>query len=164
MIRSSLPTVLKAGMIVGLLDIGAAFIYYYVRTGKNPLAILPFIASALFGSRAFSGGTGMMVWGALLHFGIAGLFAAFFFWVVVRLPLFIKSWPVTGALYGLFVWAVMNLVVVPLSRTPRLPFNWSNALINMAILICCIGLPLAWMAHRYRGHKPGIKRTLSFSH
>ena len=163
MIRPSLTTVLKAGLVVGLLDIGAAFIYYYLRTGKNPLSILPYIASAVFGARAFSGGADMMVWGALFHFGIAGLFAAFFFWVVVRLPLFTKSWLVTGILYGLFVWCVMNLVVVPLSRTPRLPFNWPNALINMAILIGCIGLPLAWMAQRHRAQKRPIKRTLSFS-
>ena len=164
MIRPSLSTVLKGGLLVGLLDIGAAFLYYFLRTGKNPLSILPYIASAVFGPRAFSGGTGMMVWGALFHFGIAVLFAAFFFWVVVRLPLFAKSWVVTGILYGLFVWSVMNLVVVPLSRTPRLPFHWPNALINMAILVCCIGLPLAWMAQRHRASKRPLKRTLTFSH
>ncbi|HZH00159.1 MAG TPA: hypothetical protein VEY32_03705, partial [Flavisolibacter sp.] len=52
----------------------------------------------------------------------------------------------TGILYGAFIWAVMNLVVVPLSGIGSRPFNWENALINLLILIVCMGIPLSFMA------------------
>lgn len=144
---------LKAGLIVGILDISAAFLHYYLKTGRNPLAILTFIASGVFGKQAFAGGAEMMVLGLLFHFLIATAWAFLFFFVVMRLPLFRRSWVATGTIYGLLVWCVMNLVVLPLSRTPSRPFNWENALIGMGILVVCIGLPLAYMAI-------GSRRTL----
>jgi uncharacterized membrane protein len=57
-----------------------------------------------------------------------------------------------GVGYGLLIWAVMNLVVVPLSNVPPQPFALGNALINVAILIICMGIPLAVMANgKYAG-------------
>ena len=43
----------------------------------------------------------------------------------------------------------MNLVVVPLSGIPRPPFALGDALINAAILVVCMGVPLAAMAQSY---------------
>lgn len=138
--------VLKAGLIVGTLDILAAFLHFYLKTGRNPLAVLPFIASGVFGKKAFTGGTEMKVLGLLFHYLIATTWAFIFYYVLLRLSLFRRSWVATGIIYGLLVWCVMNLVVLPLSNTPSRPFNWENALIGMGILVVCIGLPLAYMA------------------
>ena len=137
---------LKAGLIVGTLDIGAAFLQYYLKTGRNPLTILPFIASGVFGKKAFAGGTEMMVLGLIFHYLIATTWAFIFYYVVSRLPVFRRSWVATGIIYGLLVWCVMNLVVVPLSNTPSRTFTLSGTLIGMGILVVCIGLPLAYMA------------------
>ena len=142
--------ILQAGLIVGTLDILSAFIYYYIKTGKtNFLVIFKFIASGIFGKDAGAGGTGMIVAGFILHYAIAFSFTIFFFWVYPKVNVMSKNRIVTGIVYGLFVWALMNLVVVPLSNTVHRPFKIEGALINMGILIVCIGLPLSFMANTF---------------
>ena len=47
----------------------------------------------------------------------------------------------------------MNLIVVPLSRIPRSPFNPANAAIQAGILVVCIGLPISLLAHRHYAKK-----------
>jgi len=136
--------ILKAGLLAGLLDILAAFANFYIKTGKNPVVILKFIASGVFGDSAFSGGTGMTILGLLIHFIIALLFATFFFTAVARILPVNSSKLLTGILYGLFIWLVMNLIIVPLSSAPKLPFNITDAALNAAILIVCVGLPISY--------------------
>lgn len=143
--QSKLKTIVKAGLLVGTLDILAAFLHYFIRTGKNPLPILKFIASGVFGKAAFSGGNSMLAWGLLFHYLIAFLFTLFFFWIVPKLKFLTANKIVTGVLYGIFVWVVMNLVVLPLSNTPKLPFDFFNTLIGILILILCVGLPLSFI-------------------
>jgi uncharacterized membrane protein YagU involved in acid resistance len=55
----------------------------------------------------------------------------------------------TGVVYGIFIWLVMNLIVVPLSNTGSWPFTIDNAVINATILSACIRLPLSYLAHRF---------------
>ncbi len=150
-------SILKAGLLVGTLDIAAACLQYAVKTGgKPPWPVLQFIASGLFGPAAFRGGTAMMGAGLFLHYCIAFAFTAFFYWGFGRLRRYAahKIW--LGAGYGVFVWAVMNLVVVPLSRTPPQPFAVGDALLNVVILVVCMGIPLAVRAGSfYRQTKQG---------
>ncbi len=137
-------SILKAGLLAGLLDILAAFANFYLKTGKNPVIILKFIASGVFGNAAFSGGPEMAFLGLLFHFLIALLFAAIFFLVVARI---LPKTPVklsAGILYGIFIWLVMSLIVVPLSGAPKQPFNLPDAILNAAILMICVGLPISY--------------------
>ena len=142
--------ILQAGLIVGTLDILSAFIYYYIKSGKtNFLVIFKFIASGIFGKDAGAGGAGMILAGFILHYAIAFSFTVFFFWLYPKVNVMSKNRIVTGVVYGLFVWALMNGVVVPLSNTVHRPFKIEGALINMGILIVCIGLPLSFMANAF---------------
>jgi hypothetical protein len=136
--------ILKAGFLAGLLDILAAFANFYFKTGKNPVVVLKFIASGIFGRAAMSGGTEMMVLGLLLHFLIALLFAVFFFKIVSKILTANSGKLLTGVLYGLFIWLVMNLIVVPLSNAPKLPFDIQSAIVNATILVLCVGLPISY--------------------
>ncbi|MCF3111987.1 DUF1440 domain-containing protein [Niabella sp. CC-SYL272] len=140
---------LKAGMLVGTLDILAAFLHYYLATGKNPLFIFRYIASALLGPAAFSGGTEMYIAGFLLHYLVALSFTLFFFWLYPRLAVLRKNPVATGIFYGLFIWSVMNIIIVPLSRIGRFPNTASGILISASILILAIGLPLAFITRHY---------------
>jgi uncharacterized membrane protein YagU involved in acid resistance len=54
----------------------------------------------------------------------------------------------TGILYGAFVWVVMNLLVLPITNANRLSKEFWNVTIGMLILICCIGIPLSFIAAR----------------
>ncbi|MBO9592899.1 MAG: hypothetical protein J7599_08310 [Niabella sp.] len=148
-----IPTILKAGLLAGTLDILAALLHYYLATGKNPLFIFRYIASALLGPAAFSGGPEMYIAGLLLHYFVAFAFTLFFFWLYPHLNILQRNPVATGIFYGLFIWVVMNLVVVPLSRIGTFPGRVSAMLINAAILILAIGIPLAFIARRYYRQK-----------
>lgn len=147
-----LNIILRAGLLAGTLDILAAILI--LAKGKA-VATLKFIASGVFGKAAFSGGAEMVAAGAFFHYFIATSFTAGYFLVYPGLPLLQKNKWMSGVFYGIFVWTLMNRVVVPLSHAPQSPFAWDSALKNMAILVVCIGLPIAWLADRfYSSGKP----------
>lgn len=131
-----------AGLIAGSLDILSAFIDHYIQSGKGPEGVLRFVASGTFGQDAFTGGDQMIVFGLLFHFIIAFCFTIFFYWLYQTVPFLQLNIFVTAILYGLFIWVVMNLIVVPLSNTNKYPFHAVNAVKSLLILICMIGLPL----------------------
>ena len=139
---------LRAGLIVGMLDILAAFIQYYISTQKNPLIVLKFIASGVFGKEAFSAGNMMLVWGLLFHLFIATCFSILFFWIAAQLPSILKYKLLTGLLYGVFIWCFMQFIVLPLSQIPQGPITLTKALIAAGILVVCIGIPLTFMAKK----------------
>ena len=142
-------TVLLSGLLVGTLDITAALVQFYIKTGKDPLIVPKYIASAVFGKDAYAGGNQMVVYGFLFHYLIAFIWTLFFFFIYPRLN--IRSWNrvVAGVLYGLFIWVIMNRVVVPMSKAPVSAFNLKQAVIAALILIAAIGLPLSFIAHRF---------------
>ncbi len=138
--------IVKAGLIAGTLDIIAACTYYTIRTGKNPDGVLKFVASGVFGKEAFSGGIRMSILGLIFHFCIAFAFTIFLFWIFPKISFFTNNKILSGILYGIFMWAVMQFLVVPLSNTPKSPLILSNAIIAAMILIICIGIPLTLIA------------------
>ena len=62
---------------------------------------------------------------------------------------FFKNYILAGILYGLFVWAVMNLLVVPFSNAPSIPLKLQPAIISMIILVGMVGIPISVITHRY---------------
>jgi uncharacterized membrane protein YagU involved in acid resistance len=147
--RSAMSTILLAGFVAGLMDIVAAIITYYIRTQKEPTRLFQFIASGIFGKEAFTGGTTMALLGLLFHFILACLFAIAFYLIYPKIKLLSKNKVITGLVYGIVVWVIMNLVVLPLSKAPRLPLDPTQAAIGMAILMVCIGLPISLIVHRH---------------
>ncbi|MFX1706546.1 hypothetical protein PV783_21435 [Chitinophaga sp. CC14] len=148
---SSFPgTVLLAGLITGTLDILSAFVYFSVVSHGQPVGkILVYISSGVFGKAAFSGGPAMMWWGLLFHYLIALTWSFVFFVLYPKIAGLHKHPVATGLVYGLLVWCVMNLVVVPLSQVPHGPLRLVNSVINILILMAMIGLPLSFMARKY---------------
>lgn len=152
--RSLLATVLLAGFVAGTLDILAAFTQYYINTGKSPLVILNYIASAAFGkATAYAPGAGMQLAGLGFHYVIAYGLTVFFFWLYPRLRALSRSVALTAIAYGLFAWCVTNLVIVPLSYINKFPSNPKNMVIGALILIFMIGLPLTLFARKYYGRR-----------
>lgn len=142
-------TIVLAGLLVGSLDITAALVQFYIKTGKDPLIVLKYIASAVFGKSAYSSGNVMAVWGLLLHFLIAFIWTILFFLIYPKLRLLSWNRVVTGILYGIFIWIMMTQLVVPMTKVSAGAFNLKEAIIAVLILIGAIGLPLSFMAHRY---------------
>ena len=156
--NSFFSKMIKAWLFVGTMDMMAATIQVFIK-GKNKdvlevfKMICRYIASAVFGPSARTGGTEMVVAGLAFHYIIALLFTVFFFIIFSKLGLMIVNRLVTGILYGIFVWAVMNRIVVPLSAIGSQKFNLNSALIACGILVICIGIPLAMLAPRPVGKR-----------
>ncbi len=141
--------ILLTGLLAGVLDGVAAVLLILARGNKNIALLFRYIASAVYGKAAFGEGARMVLMGVLFHFLIAGTFVAAYFGVYSYLP-WLRSYPLAGAfVYGLLVWVIMNLGVVPLSRAAPRPFSLLFAIINMLILVATIGLPAAYMARWY---------------
>jgi hypothetical protein len=146
--RNATRVLMIAGLIAGTLDICTALVQVYLRSGKNPLPVLNYISGALVGKQQ-AGGTWMMILGLLLHYFIAFAFTFFFFWLYPRWNALAKNRFLTAIGYGLFVWGLMNLVIVPLSKISKFPSDPKQAAIAAAILICMIGLPLSFIIGGY---------------
>jgi len=148
--RKALPAVLFAGLVAGSLDALGASIVYGPLLGKSTVAnIFRGIASAVFGKRAFQEGSEMVAWGLFFHYCIALSFAVFYFLIYPHLPwLRARKW-LSGLLYGIFVWCVMNLAVLPLVFKRGISLQPWPALKGMLILIVAIGLPIALLAHAW---------------
>lgn len=111
-----MKVVLSAGLVVGTLDMLAAFLHYFLKTHNNPIVVLHFIASGVFGDRAYSGGLSMALWGLLFHFIIAFAFTVLFF-LLYRSSRFIQRLGILfSVIYGAFMWSVTQFIVIPLSH------------------------------------------------
>ncbi|HET9054603.1 MAG TPA: hypothetical protein VFM90_10535 [Cyclobacteriaceae bacterium] len=149
--RYRIKQLLLTGLLAGTLDGLAAVILYYMQTGKDPLNVFRFIASGVFGVQAFSGGVTMALWGIVFHYSIAFGWAMLFFLLARKCLLLTKNWIISGVVYGVFVWLIMNLVVVPLSHVPVKadPKEWPDILTGVSILVICIGLPVSFAARKH---------------
>ena len=146
--KNIVAAIFMAGLVVGTLDLSAAMIQTIIM-GREPLKLMQYISSGMFGSRAFEGGLTYAVLGVVFHYFIAFVWTGIFFIVYPKIKNFAGNKIITGIVYGLFIWLIMNMVVVPLSKIPSRPFNLNNALIGLGILIIAIGIPLSIMAHRF---------------
>ena len=143
--RSQVHPVIIAGVLVGILDILAAFIVRYGFTRTSPVRVLQGIASGLLGPAAFTGGAATAVFGMFLHLVIAFAVAGVYYIASRRWRLLVQHPIVFGVLYGVAVHWVMNQVVLPLSRFPMgprtPPFTFTLAMVVVHMLF--VGLPIA---------------------
>jgi len=65
----------------------------------------------------------------------------------------------TGIAYGIFIWCIMNFLVLPLSNIPSpITYKVSKVIKATLILIVMIGLPLSFIAYNMF-HKKGTENT-----
>jgi hypothetical protein len=147
--RSDVMVVVFAWLVAGTLDITAAVTYYPLTVGVRPIRILQGIASGVLGRRAFDGGAGAAALGLLFHYLIAFIWTVLFFLVARRFKVMTRHTVSVGAIYGIVVWAVMNLIVVPLSNAGGGPLKLTQAVIAAVILIFCIGFPIVGIVGKH---------------
>jgi uncharacterized membrane protein YagU involved in acid resistance len=145
-------TIAKSAIVAGLLDATAGVIVYFIFKGLNPVQVLQYIASGVFGAAAFQGGLLMAGAGLVFHFIIAFAFAGAFFIVYPRIGLLRKSPVITGLLYGLFMWCFMNLLVLPNSAIGHVPFT-TVSILEIIWHMALVGLPVALITEKYYAAK-----------
>ncbi len=138
--------ILLATLVAGTLDILSACVYTLIA-GRAPINMLKGLASAILGDGAVKGGPGVALVGLLLHFAIMTVMVAFFVIAANRLPVLKTRWLLAGTLYGIGLWAVMSLVVLPL-RFGWHPFTTLGLAEQFFSHIVLVGIPIAWFARR----------------
>ena len=139
--------ILYATLVVGVLDATDGVVFLGLH-GQNPIQVLQYIASSLLGARSFSGGLASAGLGLVLHFAVSLVVATIYILVSRRIAVLRAKWVLLGLLYGAAVWAVMNLVVLPLTAVAHGPITTAalvNGLMSHALFV---GLPSAFFAKK----------------
>ena len=139
-----LTSILVGGLAAGLFDQLSA-IYTYGWTVSRA------VASGLLGKPAFQGGAATWTLGLALHFFIALSAAAIYCLSSLRLRFLKDHWVICGLFYGIAVYLVMNLIVLPLSAFPFPvgPFTVSGLIHGLLIHMILIGLPISFSLRQF---------------
>jgi hypothetical protein len=148
-VRRDIRAIAITGLVVGTLDITSACIIAVLRR-STVTRLLQFVASGLLGADAFQGGAATAALGLFLHFVIAITVVEVFYVARRTFAVVRNNAAVAGVIYGLLVWVVMNLLVLPLSAArPR--HSLSGDLIQIGIHMFIIGLPTSVLLRRLSG-------------
>jgi uncharacterized membrane protein YagU involved in acid resistance len=153
--NKKIQTTLIAGAIAGTLDIaGAILVYAFILGLTTPQKVLQSVAAGALGKDAYSGGWNTALAGLGFHFLIAFIFAAFFMLIrTTWIRWFPNPW-VAGIIYGIVVWCIMNLGVLPIATGKEFSFNLKYFLWGIGLIIFLVGVPISMISH----HR--LKRTI----
>jgi hypothetical protein len=149
----SLPffrAIVYAALLAGALDATDGVVFFGLH-GLNPVQVLQYIASGLLGAQSFRGGLATAAVGVLVHFAIAFVVAAIYLLASRRIPALRSRWVMFGLAYGAAVWAMMNLLILPLTAVAPSHITTAallNGVIGHALFV---GLPIAFFARKVEG-------------
>lgn len=114
---------------------------------KSPQA---FAAGLIGRSAAFQEGAPTWILGMLQHFFIAFTAAGTYCLSGRKLKFFADHWLVCGLFYGIEVFLVMNLVVLPLSALHLTgPYQRRGLIQGLLGHMVIVGLPISFRLHRF---------------
>ena len=145
------PRAILAGTLaVGTLDILDALTFFGIRNHVAPVRIFQSIAAGVLGRASFNGGLKTAILGGVLHYFIAFCVVLVYYAASRALRVLRQRPVVCGALYGIGVYLVMNLVVLPLSNAGPQRFVPAVVANGLLIHIFGVGLPSAFAARAAR--------------
>ena len=145
--------ILYGGLTVGALDALDAIVFFGLRSGVGPLRVFRGIAAGLIGrTAALEGGLATALLGVVIHFTIATTIVTVYALASRRLAFLTRQPFLWGPVYGVAVYFVMNLVVIPLSAIhgTGLPSAVPVLLNGLLIHIVGVGTPSALFARAAR--------------
>lgn len=131
--------ILVGGAIAGALDLTSAFFTFGWQAPRG-------IAAGLLGRQSFMNPNPLLwILGVLLHFFIAFSAATIYCLASRRLPFLRDRWLVCGIFYGIAIFLVMNLIVLPLCALHAVgPYPLRSLLQGLLVHMIFIGLPIAF--------------------
>lgn len=140
--NSLLRPILLGGAVAGTFDLTSAFFTFGANAPRG-------IAGGLLGRQALPGGIGVWILGFLLHYFIA-ISAAAIYCIASRKLEFLKDhWLVCGIFYGIAIFLVMNLVVLPLCAYHFTgPYQFRGLLQGLLVHMSIIGLPMSFSLYK----------------
>ena len=136
---TTLRAVAVAGAAVGVLDAADGVVFAGITAGQNPIQVLQWIASGALAAAGL---------GAAIHFALAYAFTGAFIAAWTRFEVIRRNWIVAGLAWGAAVWAIMNLLVLPLSPVAPPPFTLAGLLNGVLGHAITVGLAAAYVARR----------------
>ena len=138
---------LVGGCAAAALDAASAFYTFGWRMPKG-------IAAGLLGASAAHGGAGTWILGLGLHFFILIIAAALYGVASWRWTFMRVNFLLCGVYYGISIYLVMNLVVVPLSAFPFsfAPYTVAGLIKGMSMHVLLVGLPIS-LSYRFLGRE-----------
>ena len=146
--------ILYGGLTVGALDLIDAFVFFGLRSGARPMAILHSIAAGFLGrDAARAGGVLTAIVGVVSHFLVAFCIVTVYVLLSRVIPVLRQQWVVCGIAFGVAAYFVMTWFVVPMSNAgnhtiafalPAAPIMINGILIHMF----GVGFPAAYFASR----------------
>ncbi len=145
-----------ATLIAGGLDFTFATLSVFF-SGGSVAKLWQFVASGIFGRDAYSMGTVGILCGVLFHFSIMAIFSTFIFLVYWKISVVEKRPFFAGLVYGICIWLVMNLLVVPLSRAGKglIPMKFELIMNTDFVMHMILGVVLVLVMRQ------GLQRELS---
>jgi small-conductance mechanosensitive channel len=147
--KESVKAILTIALVAGTADGLAAILVYQA----DPFRLFQMISSGILGrDAAFSGGVATFFVGLGVHYFIAACWTVFFFLLYQKLGWLRKYTVMIIIVFGIFIWTVMNLVVVPLSLIGSTELTLANATVAGLILIFAVSLPIVLLTRRADNH------------
>jgi uncharacterized membrane protein YagU involved in acid resistance len=148
--RTATWALLTGGSIAAAGDILFAISFAAYR-GVDPVHLLQSVASGALGNAAFTGGVQTAALGLALHFALSYLWAALFLIAAWQVPLLVRRPVLSGIAFGIVVFLVMRLVVLPLSAFPfPVTFKPLGASLDLMSHMFLFGVPIAIAASKVR--------------
>jgi len=149
-LKPAITTILLAWLVAGTLDISYAIITWGPVFGKfTATQLLQGIAGALMGKAAYTGGTSTALVGLAMHYGISLAWVTIYFFIFPYIPLLARNALLSGFLYGIFVWAMMSLLIVPFVTGHAWSYNTIPFLKSIAPMILLFGPAIAFIAGKH---------------
>jgi len=136
--------ILWGGLLAASFDLTSAFLTFGAGVPRA-------IAAGLLGREAIvNGGAGAWALGVVLHYLIL-LVAATVYCLASRKLEFLKPhWLVCGLFYGIAIFLVMNLVVLPLSALHRMgPYQYAGLMQGILAHMLIVGLPISFSLRKF---------------
>ncbi len=138
-----LRPILAGGAIAGTFDLTAAFISFGPDVPRR-------IAAGLIGVRALQGGALTWILGVFLHYFIAFCAATVYCLASRKLPFLKEHFVVCGMFYGIAIYLVMNLIVLPLCAFHFMgPYQYGGLVQGLLIHMLIIGVPIGYCLRKW---------------
>lgn len=139
---------LIGGLLAAVLDITGAIVLSAFR-GVDAIQVLQSVASGFLGREAYRGGAATALLGAATHLGIATTMATAYMLVASRQPRLTRRPWLWGPIFGLLMWMIMYLVVLPLRWPDHFPrFKLEATAGQLFCHLFLVGLPISFVASR----------------
>ena len=147
--RRAVTAVLAGGLIAGAIDLTYACTYHGLAHAIPPVRILQSIASGWFGRASFDMGAESAAIGFVTHFAIL-IVAAAIFEIARRQIAFLRERAyLAGMAFGVAIYLVMNLVVLPLSAAPHFNASMPTRISDFAVHVLLLGPAIALCARHF---------------